>query len=232
MKYHLSFLAAAMLASGCVNIETHKSASAAKPATGAAAASTAKPAAGNVDAEGFTTIFNGDWTNWRVNENPKAWTIVNGAFRANGDRSHCFYIGPLAPFKDFELKLDIKTEPGSNGGVYIHTKYLDTGWPWGGYETQVNQTHGDWRKSGSLYSVQDVKEVSVKDNEWYTHRVVVKGNNVKIYLNDKLVNEFTEEAGRQAGKDFERKLNEGTFALQAHDPKSVVLYKNIRVKKL
>ena len=55
--------------------------------------------------------------------------------------------------------MDIKTEPGSNGGVYIHTKFLDSGWPWGGYETQVNQTQGDWRKSGSIYSVQDVKEL-------------------------------------------------------------------------
>ena len=234
MKYTLSFLAAAALATGCVNIKTHET----KTETSApkSAATTAAAPGGKVDAEGYTVIFDGDWTNWRVNENTKAWSIVNGAFRACGDRSHNFYVGPLAPFKDFDLKVDIKTEPGANGGVYIHTKYLDTGWPWGGYETQVNQTQGDWRKSGSVYSVQDVKEDVikgiVKDNEWYTHRVVVKGNNIKVYLNDKLVNDFTEEAGRKAGKDFERKLNEGTFALQAHDPKSVVLYKNIRVKKL
>ena len=36
----------------------------------------------------------------------------------------------------------------------------------------------------------------------------------------------------QPGKDFARKIAEGTFALQAHDPKSVVRYKNIRVKRL
>ena len=200
------------------------------------AASSGAPKLGSVDSEGFTLISDGSWTGWRVNENTKAWSIGNGAFRAQGDRSHNFYYGPLAPFKDFELKVDVMTEPGSNGGIYIHTKYQDSGWPWGGYETQVNQSQGDWRKSGSVYSVQDVKEDVikglVKDNEWYTHHVVVKGGNVKIYLNGKLVNDFTEEAGRQPGKDFERKLNSGTFALQAHDPKSVVLYKNIRVKKL
>ena len=33
-------------------------------------------------------------------------------------------------------------------------------------------------------------------------------------------------------KDFERRLGEGTFALQAHDPKSVVYYKNIYIKEL
>lgn len=191
---------------------------------------------GKLDAEGFTIIFDGTWTGWRVNENPQAWSISNGAFRAQGDRSHNFYIGPLQPFKNFELKLDILTEPGSNGGVYVHTKFQDSGWPWGGYETQVNQSQGDWRKSGSVYAVQDVKEDQikgiVKDNEWYTHHVVVKDGTIKVYLNGKLVNEFKEEVGRQPGKDFERKLNAGTIALQAHDPKSVVYYKNIRVKPL
>ncbi len=191
---------------------------------------------GQKDAEGFTVIFDGSWEGWRVNENPKAWTLVGGALRAQGDRSHCFYVGGEQPFKDFQLKVDVMTEPGSNGGIYIHTKYQDSGWPFGGYETQVNQTQGDWRKSGSVYSVQDVKEDGikgiVKDNEWYTHHVIVKGGNIKIYLNGKLVNDFTEEPGRQAGKDFERKLNSGTIAFQAHDPKSVVLYKNVRIKKL
>ena len=242
MKHSLLFLAAAVIATGCVSTQTETSRSKTSSTTTKSANATPMPSksgmgaaqvpAGQVDAEGFTVIFDGHWDNWRVNENAKAWTIVDGAFRANGDRSHNFYIGPLAPFKDFEFKADVMTEPGSNGGIYIHTKFLDTGWPWGGYETQVNQTHSDWRKSGSVYSVQDVKEVPVKDNQWYTHHVIVKGNNIKIYLDGKLVNDFTEEAGRQVGKDFERKLNSGTFALQAHDPKSVVLYKNIRVKKL
>ena len=44
--------------------------------------------------------------------------------------------------------------------------------------------------------------------------------------------EYVEPAGAVAGKEFERKLSQGTFALQAHDPGSVVRYKNIRVKKL
>ncbi len=190
---------------------------------------------GFVDSQGFTLISDGSWEGWKVNEDPKAWTLDEKAFRAQGGRSHNFYVGPMQPFNDFEVKVDVKTGPGSNGGIYIHTKYQDSGWPWGGYETQVNQTQGDWRKSGSIYSVQDVKEETIKgivrDNEWYTHHVVVKGGNIKIYLNGKLVNDYTEEAGRQPGKDFERKLSGGTIALQAHDPKSIVHYRNIRVKK-
>jgi hypothetical protein len=176
------------------------------------AASKPKPGQiGHVDSQGFTLISDGSWTGWKVNENQVSWSLADGGFKAQGERSHNFYTGPLAPFKDFELKVDVKTAPNSNGGIYIHTKYQDSGWPWGGYETQVNQTQGDWRKSGSIYSVQDVKadklEGVVRDNEWYTHHVIVKGNRVQIFLNGKLVNDFTEEAGRKAGKDFERKLS-------------------------
>lgn len=215
--YCFPIVVAAAILAGCASNAADSAAS--KPKTGQI---------GHVDSEGFTLISDGSWTGWKVNENPASWSLAEGGFKAQGERSHNFYTGPLAPFKDFELKVDVKTAPNSNGGIYIHTKYQDSGWPWGGYETQVNQTQGDWRKSGSIYSVQDVKadklEGVVRDNEWYTHHVIVKGNRVQIFLNGKLVNDFTEEAGRKAGKDFERKLSEGTIAFQAHDPKSVVMY--------
>jgi hypothetical protein len=46
-----------------------------------------------------------------------------------------------------------------------------------------------------------------------------------------LVN-YTEPKDKKAGEDFTRKLDEGTVALQAHDPDSEVHFKNIRVKRL
>ena len=51
-------------------------------------------------------------------------------------------------------------------------------------------------------------------------------------IDGKTVLEYTEPPGARAGKDFQRKLSEGTFAFKAHDPKSVVRYKNVRVKRL
>ena len=51
-------------------------------------------------------------------------------------------------------------------------------------------------------------------------------------VDGKTVVQYIEPPGTQAGKDFARKLGEGTFALQGHDPGSVVRYKNIRVKRL
>ena len=51
-------------------------------------------------------------------------------------------------------------------------------------------------------------------------------------IDGKTVLEYNEPPGTQPGKDFSRKLSEGTFAFQAHDPGSTVRYKNVRVKRL
>ncbi len=229
MKHLLPLALAIAVLAGCATHDSHHPSNTVPPTAGK---SSSGPAAGTKDSEGYTLIFNGTWDGWRVAENPSAWKIVNGAFLANGDRSHNYYVGPLQPFKDFELRLDVMTAPGANGGVYIHTKFQDTGWPWGGYEIQVNNSQGDWRRTGSVYSVKDVRETAAKDNQWWDYRIRVKGDTIQIFVDGKLVNEFKEEAGRKAGKDFERKLNSGTIALQAHDPGSFVYYKNIRVKSL
>lgn len=124
------------------------------------------------------------------------------------------------------------TEPGANGGIYFHTKYQGKDWPKQGFESQVNVTHSDWKKTGSLYNVANLGVTPAKDNQWWTQSIIVQSNSVTVKIDGKTVLQYIEPPGAQPGKDFTRKLDEGTFALQAHDPKSVVRYKNIRVKRL
>lgn len=184
--------------------------------------------------EGFVQLFDGKTFNgWKINERPESWSIVDGAFVAKGDRSHLFYVADEKPFKNFELRVDVMTEPKSNGGIYFHTKFQPEGWPKYGFESQVNNSYeSDPQKTGSLYAVVPVKEKNVDDNVWYTETIIVKGKNVKIKINDKVVVDYDEPADKKAGEDFTRKIDEGTFALQAHDPGSRVHFKNIRVKRL
>ena len=194
----------------------------------------AAPFALAADEPGFKRLDDGkSFAGWKANENAESWKIEDGAFVAHGPRSHLFYVGDDKPFVDFELKVDVKTEPHSNGGIYFHTRYQDSGWPKYGFEAQVNNTYNtDPRKSGSLYQVKDVLEQKVEDDRWYTEHVIVRGKHVVIKLNDETVVDYTEPEGQQPGKDFTRVVESGTFALQAHDPKSTVRYKNIRVKRL
>ena len=187
------------------------------------------------DEKGFISLTDGkSFKGWKIGGPKESWKIEDGAFIANGAPSHLFYVGDEKPFKNFELKVDVMTESNSNGGIYFHTKFQDGDWPRNGFETQVNNTYTrDRIKTGSLYQVKDVLDNSpAKDNQWWTQHIIVKDNQVTVKIDGKTVTEYTEEPGRKAGKQFRRKLDEGTFALQAHDPKSVVRYKNIRVKRL
>jgi hypothetical protein len=184
--------------------------------------------------EGFVSIFDGKTFNgWKLaTEHPNTWKIEDGAMVTRGERCHLFYVGDPKPFKNFEFKAEVMTEPSANGGIYFHTKYQETDWPKWGFESQVNNTHGDWKKTGSLYDVVNVSQSLARDNQWWTQHIIVQGNKATVKVDGKIVLEYTEPPGAQARKDYTRKLDEGTFALQAHDPKSVVRFKNIRVKRL
>ncbi|GAB3750971.1 3-keto-disaccharide hydrolase [Spirosoma pomorum] len=183
---------------------------------------------------GWVKIFDGKTFNgWKVGENAETFTVEDGAIKVAGPRAHLFYEGPVGnhDFKNFEWKAKVKTMPGANSGMFIHTAYQEKGWPSKGYEIQVNQTHTDWRKTGSVYSFQDVKDTFVKDGEWYTQHIIVKDNNVTIKVNDKTINEYTEpDSLRAPGRKDMRHLSSGTIALQGHDPKSVIYFKDIMLK--
>jgi hypothetical protein len=128
--------------------------------------------------------------------------------------------------------MQVKTMPGANSGIFIHTAFEEDGWPSQGYEIQVNQTQGDWRKTGSVYSFKDVKETYVKDEEWYTQHIIVQGEDITVKINGEVVNEFNEKTDRGEIGDSGKKLSHGTVALQAHEPKSVIYYKDIMIKPL
>ncbi|MDB4755923.1 DUF1080 domain-containing protein [Mariniblastus sp.] len=184
--------------------------------------------------DGWVSLFDGkSFGDWKANENKDSWKLEDGAFVCNGPRSHLFYMGKEAPFKNFHFSCQVMTKPKSNAGIYFHTRYQDAGWPKGGYECQVNNTHGDPRKTASIYAVKDVMNNSpAKDNVWYTQEIIVKGKTIEVKINGKTVNKYVEPEGKKAGKDFERLLSKGTFAFQAHDPVSKVYFKDIKVKKL
>jgi hypothetical protein len=184
----------------------------------------------------WISLFDGKTLNgWKVGANAETFKVEDGAIVVNGKVAHLFYDGTAGNhnFKNFELKLDVMTMPGSNSGVYIHTQYQESSWPKKGYEVQVNNSQGDWRRTGGLYAIQDIKEPPAKDNEWFTMHIVVKGKNIKISVNDKQLVDYTEPENAVRDKGMEgRLLSSGTIALQGHDPKSKVLYKNIKLKVL
>lgn len=188
-----------------------------------------------VVAQEWVSLFDGTLNNWKVGDNTASFKADSGAIIVNGNVAHLFYDGPVGNhnFKNFEFKAEVKTMLHANSGIYFHTQFQQGGWPSKGYEVQVNNSHTDWRRTGSLYAVQDVKETYVGDNEWYTEYIKVEGKRVIVKINDKVVVDFTEPDDVKRPADGNgRFLSSGTFALQAHDPGSKVYYRNIMVKIL
>jgi hypothetical protein len=191
------------------------------------------PFSASGEEEGWIQMFDGQTLDgWKANENPEQWKVIDGAIVAHGQRSHLFYVGndPNNPpeFKNFHWKADVQTKPKSNSGVFFHTKFQRDGWPETGIEAQVNQTQRDPVKTGSLYNIKKNFEAPANDNEWWNYEIIVTGKHVVTKVNGKTIIEYDEPADITK----EPKLGAGTFALQAHDPGSTAMYKNIFVKKL
>src|SRR5262245_32156466 len=79
---------------------------------------------------GFSSLFNGkDFAGWNIGGTAETFTIQDGAIVANGAASHCYYDGGVGDhsFRNFELKVDVMTRAGSNGGVYVLTEFQAVG---------------------------------------------------------------------------------------------------------
>ena len=178
-------------------------------------------------ADGWVSIFDGKTLDgWRVSEGePGSWKVEDGTIVVSGARSHLFHGKALT---DFEFRCEVKTTPGSNSGVFICTAYQADGWPAQGYEVQVNVSHRDPVKSGSLYNTVKRFDAGVEDGEWYTQAIRVRGDKVTVSIDGEVLYEFVEPPGVTGPK----RLQKGVIALQAHDPNSVVYFRNLKLKDL
>ena len=164
---------------------------------------------------------------WRASEHPATFRVEQGELVVHGPRAHLFYDGPAMHrlAGDFELQLEARTRRGANSGIYLRTAFQPTDWPSHGYEVQVNNSHTDWRRTGSLYGLQDVRE-SLPDDQWFTVRAIVQGRRIRVFVDGRQTVDYTEPP------DSTTRLTGGTIALQGHDPDSEVRYRNVRVRSL
>jgi hypothetical protein len=201
----------------------------------------AMPAISRADS-GWIPLFDGhSLAGWKANQRAECFRVEDGQLVADGGQSHLFYTGRVANanFKNFELKAEVMTRPEANSGIFFHSAFQPEGWLREGFEVQIANTYigqGNYRdrkKTGSLYGVRNVYKQLVNDNEWFRMHIVVQGKQVQIRLNDVLVVDYVEpEPPIRAANVPGRVLGRGSFALQAHDPKSKTYFRNILVKPL
>lgn len=180
---------------------------------------------------------------WTAAENQDTWTVEKGEIIAKGPRSHLFYTGDIGDhnFKNFEFMVEVKTTPGSNSGIYFHTKFQDKGWPESGYECQILNSnlpgepgaYVERKMTGSIYGIRNNWKSPVADNEWFQYKIIVQGKTIRSLINGELIAEYTEQDSPLiSSKRPGRILSSGTFALQGHDPSAEVRFRNIKLKIL
>jgi hypothetical protein len=203
---------------------------------------------------GWVQLFNGkDLTGWKIHPKPGGsiqevvtvekggkvvayeaklkngkqvplWHVEDGVLIGSGPASHLF--SQRGDYKNFRYRVEAQINDHGNSGQYFRTAF-GPGFP-RGYEAQINATHGDRIKTGSLYLPQ-VKEVLVlnkaphKPDEWFTQEVTAVGNHIVIKVNGKTTVDY---------KDPKNTYKEGHFALQGHDPGTVVKFRKVEVQEL
>jgi hypothetical protein len=156
------------------------------------------------------------------------WHVENGLLIGSGHSTHLFSDGV---YDNFRYRVTAKINDHGNSGQYFRAK-LAPGFP-PGYEAQINATHGDPIRTGSLYPAGGLgkyrKQITVmnkapnKPNEFFTQEVIADGNHIVIKVNGKTTVDWT---------DPNKTFMKGHFALQGHDPGTVVTFKKIEYQPL
>ncbi len=189
--------------------------------------------------DGWVQIFDGKTLDgWKSNEKTEGFKVEDGVIVGFGGRNHLYFMEEL---KNFELKLDVKISKGGNAGVYVKSQWQDEAWPVTGFELQVNSSHGDPVKTGSLYNIIKLFKAPHGDDEWFNYHIICKGNTLEVRVNGEVLYTYVDpRGGGRRGQDRQVPITEqtkrisqtGYIALQQHDPESVPGFKNIYLKKL
>jgi hypothetical protein len=210
--------------------------------------------------DGWVQLFNGkDLTGWKIHPDPNKgqikkvitnerdgkvigydaetkdgktvslWSVKDGLLIGAGPASHLF--SEKGDYTDFHFRIEAKINDKGNSGQYFRTQF-GPGFPQG-YEAQINATHADPIRTGSLYPAGGLgkyrKEITVmntaphKADEFFTQEVIADGPKITILVNGKKTIEWT---------DPDYRFKQGHFALQGHDPGTVVTFRKIEYKPL
>ena len=111
------------------------------------------------------------------------WRVEDGNIIGGGPPSHLFT--EKGDYTDFHYRVEAKISDKGNSGQYFRTAF-GPGFPTG-YEAQINATHSDEIRTGSLYpdlrtslkkyadKITVMKIAPHKPDEWFTQEVIADG---------------------------------------------------------
>jgi hypothetical protein len=184
--------------------------------------------AGDKDSK-WVSLFDGKTMDgWeKVGNEDSHWEVKDNALAGSGTQS--MLVCTQGPYKNFRYRVEVKINDGGNSGVYFRTtrrpRFTD------GYEAQVDSTHKDPIRTGSIYGFCHVYKQHVKPDTWFMYEIEVRDDvwrgrdmtRIKISIDGNELYEYM---------DFDKTYGEGHFAFQQHDPGSKVSIRKIEVMRL
>jgi hypothetical protein len=171
------------------------------------------------DDKGWVQLFNGkNLDGWVSLPDDKArWSVKDGAIVGEGGVGHLYT--ERGDYQNFDFKIEAMISDGGNSGQYFRTK-KELGFP-KGYEAQINSTHGDPQRTGSLYNIVKITKQLHKPDEWFTQEVIADGDHIIIKVN-----------GETVVDTHDKTYTKGHLAIQQHNEGSVVHVRKAEIKEL
>ncbi len=179
--------------------------------------------------EKWIALFDGkSLAGWeKVGQEKSLWEVTDGAIQGSGPAS--MLVCTQGPYKNFRYRAEVKINDKGNSGLYFRTTakpgFSD------GYEAQIDSTHTDPIRTGSLYGFCHVYPQHVKPDTWFTYELEVRDDvwrgremtRIKITIDGNELYEYL---------DFAKTFKSGHFAFQQHDPGSRVAIRKVEVMPL
>jgi hypothetical protein len=182
------------------------------------------------DKEEWISLFDGKTLDgWKVNNisGKSKWEVIDGAMCGSGESS--MIVTEKGGFKNFKVRAEVKINDKGNSGLYFRST-ANPGFA-DGYECQINATHADPIRTGSIYQWVHVFDAANKPDEWYTQEIEVRDldwrgqvvTSILVRVDGKILFQFL---------DHTREFKTGHFAFQQHDPGSKVCIRKVEVMPL
>ena len=184
---------------------------------------------GRADDGEWISLFDGkSLEGWeKVGNEQSVWEVKDGAICGSGPAS--MLVSTKGPYKNFRYRAEIKINDKGNSGMYFRTTpkpgFTD------GYEAQIDSTHTDPIRTGSIYGMCHVYQQHVKPDTWFKYELEVRDDvwrgremtRIKVTIDGNELFEYL---------DFAKTFPAGHFAWQQHDPGSKVNIRKIEVLPL
>src|ERR1700761_9688057 len=190
-------------------------------------------------------LFNGKYlTGWK-HVGPGNMVVEDGLMHGQGGMGLLYWAGGKFSNCTFHVVYKMKDE-NDNSGVFIRIP-IEPREEWMpvhyGYEVQIDNhpetsNEDDYHITGALYSISKPHNKSGRPGpEWNTMDITLDGPRTIVYLNGKLVTDYTEGQPvpkRKFDYEPERGLrpNEGYIGLQNHGDHDIVFFKEVAWKPL